>query len=281
MRRFIRAFACAAFVAAACNPDLGGFSGGAASDAGGGSPPPPPQTPPPPGDDAGGDAGADADADANLVCTLPTSSQTAHVIYDAPDAGPTSSLGLTLGNAQSAGDFLVVGVNYDSSGCLSVKSITDTAGDKFTAIVAPDSAVGALTLETWGASNIAAAAAGDNRITITFAGSCTAQNMKVTEYTGVDPSAPVDAFVSKNGALSASPTATIATMHPATLFAHSADDKSATGPGVGWKLLVLDAWATLAMERTAEAPGMHVVDYTSNAAENFVVQAVALRATCR
>ncbi|HEY8074376.1 MAG TPA: hypothetical protein VIF62_09705 [Labilithrix sp.] len=280
MRILARALTSFAVVGAACVPDLGGFSGGADGDAGTDAlaPPAAPAPVPPPPDT---DAGADAQADANVTCVLPTSVQTAHVIYDAPDAGPSSSVALTLTKAQNAGDFLVVGVNYDQSGCLAVSAIADTAGDAFKAIVAPDSMPGALTLETWGASNVGAAAAGDNQITVSFSGACTAQNVKVAEYASVDVEAPIDTSGSTHGAGAPSPTLTITTTHPATLFAHSADEHSATSAGVGFTLLFIDGWATLAEERTAPMPGMHLVDYAINQAENWVLQAVALRATCR
>jgi hypothetical protein len=261
-------------IAIACVPDLGGFSGGpddaAAMEGTIDAPEQPPGTPDADAADAGG-------ADGDAAPCIPSRVQMAHQV-DKADASTPSYKVVLAATDQRAGDFLVVGVNYDPVGCGQIAEVSDTAGDHFTRLVLPDGLPLALTLETWGAANVAAAPRQSNAVTVTFASACKIRNVKIAEYTGIDPVTPIDAYASTHGT-SIAPSASVTTTHPSMLFAHSADQAAATSPGMGWTLLFIDDWYTLAEERVA-APGTNAVSYANDKSENWVLQAVALRSAC-
>jgi len=219
------------------------------------------------------DAGMSLDAGPDSGCPSVERVQVAYTLVTSA-SGNTLSLGLN--RPQRPGDFVLVAVNYDPVGCRSVSSISDTAGDGYAQILPAEIRGGTASLETWGAASVDG---GANQVTVTFAASCldAGQNVKIMEYAGLT-SAPVDVHVSAQGN-SLYPTAMFAVAQPDLLVAISADDKAAFAPGAGWTLDLIDQWSTLVEEQLAPIAGSYPVSYTANTAEDYVIQAVALR-TC-
>jgi hypothetical protein len=223
--------------------------------------------------DAGdaGDAGATDAGEAS--CAAFSRVQQAHTNTF---TGRSADLALTLTGAQNAGDILLVGVNYVD--CTPVQRIADSKGNAYERLVSADTMGDAGTLETWSAKNVAAAAAGTNTVTITFGGPCVEMNMKVVEYGGVDPAAPVETTTSMHGTGGA-PTATLTVPARELLFAHTADGIASTGAGAGWTFLFEDEWKTIAQERITPGAGTYPVTFQPTSGESWVIQGVALR--CR
>jgi hypothetical protein len=172
-----------------------------------------------------------------------------------------------LRNPQAAGDFLVVGATC------TVIQIADTQLNDYTKFVA-DPASG---LETWGASNIRFAQPGANTVTVTFAQpGCSYQNIKVVEYSGVDPVAPVDGTISAHGEGGA-PAVTLLSGGNELLFAHTQDTACAFDAGAGWTKVLYDEWCTLAEERIVTEAGTYPVTYVPGNNEWWAIQGIALR----
>jgi hypothetical protein len=190
--------------------------------------------------------------------------------------GTSDNLSVKLLEAQVAGDFLAVGVNHVE--CGGVKRIADSVGNGYERFVAADTMGDAGTLETWGAKNIVAAGAAANTVTVTFGATCQRMNVKVVEYRGVDPTAPVDTSTSAHGTGGA-PAATLTVASPELLFAHTADGLVAQAAGDGWTLIFEDEWKTIAQERIARSAGAYPVSFRPSTGESWVIQALALR--CR
>jgi hypothetical protein len=191
----------------------------------------------------------------------------------------SNSVALTLSLPQNAGDYLAVGINYDPS-CKEVAAVSDTAADKFSRFIKADGDPdgGAGLLETWGAADVAATtSATPNTITITFGAVCMGKNMKVIDYSGVDPVMPVADAVFQHGGPTEMPTATLTARAHDMLLAHTADQGQAIEAGVGWTLLLKDAWATIAQDQVAPAMGTYGVTYVRSKGENWGIQAVTLR----
>jgi hypothetical protein len=181
---------------------------------------------------------------------------------------------VTLSEAQIAGDFLAIGVNHVE--CGGVQRIADTAGNGYQRIVGADTMGDAGTLETWGAKSIAAAPPSSNTVTVTFGTTCNRMNLKVVEYRGVDPVAPIDTSTSAHGTGGA-PAANLVVPEPELLFAHTADGIVAQAPGSDWTLIFEDEWKTIAQEQITKTGGSYAVTFQPSSGESWVIQAVALR----
>jgi hypothetical protein len=206
---------------------------------------------------------------------MPARIQEMHDINSSGDAGATFSIMLPAAVYQ--GDYLIVGTNYDPGDCGSVLAVNDTSGNTYTKLIPAAANGGALALETWGAANVARAI--QNQVTVTYAGACQSQNVKVVEYTGIATTSAVDNVVSAiGGPGDASPFPTFSTSGPALLFAHTADSTECLSPGMAWNQIVIDGWSTLAEQQIVLEAGTFVADEMPRDDDAWVIQAVALRA---
>jgi|HubBroStandDraft_1064217.scaffolds.fasta_scaffold45503_2 hypothetical protein len=178
----------------------------------------------------------------------------------------------------SAGDYVLVGVNYDGApdgGCGRVQMITDSLSDTYARLIAPDTHGAALTLETWGARAIASGPS--NQATVVFAQACTSKNVKVVEYSGVGPSSSFTTASGHGGGDGGrAPSLTLTTIAPGLAFAHTADSRKATGAGAGWSEILYDLWDTLAEDRDVGSAGKVNVTYEAESDDVWVIQAVGL-----
>ena len=98
---------------------------------------------------------------------------------------------VTFTAAQTAGDLNVVVVGWNDS-TATVSSVTDRKGNAYTRVVGPTTISGVLSQSIYYAKNIAAAAAGANIVTVTFSTAADYPDIRILEYSGADPSNPVD-----------------------------------------------------------------------------------------
>ena len=111
--------------------------------------------------------------------------------------------------AQAAGNLnvVVVGVN---DAVRSVASVTDTAGNVYALAVGRTvNTAGGLSQAIYYASNIAAAPAGANVVTVTFDGAAASPDIRILEYSGADVAAPVDVTAAATGNSATSSTAAV------------------------------------------------------------------------
>jgi hypothetical protein len=197
----------------------------------------------------------------------------------ATSTGGASNVSILLSDAQNAGDFVAVGVNYSPT-CGAIASVTDTRGNVYRSLVPPLGRPGALVLETWGAENVAAANAGTNTVLVSFPNICASVNVKIVEYAGTATSNALIGQTSLAGAPDGgAPDGSLTTASAAVLFAHTADETSAHDAGAGWTVIFKDTWSTLALEQIVDAGGLYRVTYAPDPKENWVIEAIALR-TC-
>jgi hypothetical protein len=220
--------------------------------------------------DAGADASPDATSDAggqDGSCLI----SRVQVTHNNTQKGTSDNISIPFGKDEKAGNFLAVGVNYVR--CPSVKNIADTVGNTYEQYVPAETLGDAGTLETWGAKNIRG---GANTITVTFGGVCPEMNMKVVEYSGVDPDTPIENKLSAHGT-GDPPNASIFVSAPELLFAHTADSLVAQDVGAGWTQVLFDEWKTITEDRWAAAPGNYPVTFVPGSDESWVIQAMGLR----
>jgi hypothetical protein len=97
-----------------------------------------------------------------------------------------------------AGDLNVVVIGW-SDGVSQVSAISDTAGNTYNLAVGPTNNAGYATQSVYYASNIAAAQAGTNTVSVTFNNSVNFPDLRVVEYSGINGANPLDVTVAAVG----------------------------------------------------------------------------------
>ena len=113
--------------------------------------------------------------------------------YSCPQTAQTS-VTVTYATAQTSGDLNIVAVGWDDS-VTTVTSVTDTAGNTYALAVGPTVVSGVESHAIYYAKNIAAAAANANAVTVKFSDGAPYPDVRILEYSGLDPSSPLDVAV--------------------------------------------------------------------------------------
>jgi chitodextrinase len=143
-----------------------------------------------------------------------------------------SSVGVPFTAAQSAGDFIVIGVSWGSSA--SISSVADTKGNVYTLAVGPTTFSGAASAIYY-AKNIVAATAGANTVTVTFNTATGTPDLRVAEYSGIDTTNPLDVTVVSTGTSATSSSGSATTTNANDLLIGSNAVLSGTsGAGTGF-----------------------------------------------
>jgi hypothetical protein len=109
--------------------------------------------------------------------------------YAVPTASTSVSVAYT--SAQSAGDLNVVAIGWYNT-TTTVASVTDTAGNSYTAALGVTTSSKAGSLQIWYAQNIASSSANANTVTVTFNTTSSYPDVRIAEYSGIATSSPLD-----------------------------------------------------------------------------------------
>ena len=129
---------------------------------------------------------------------------------------PVTSVNAAFAGAQTVGNLNVVAIAW-SNATSQITSVTDTAGNVYALAAGPtvDSTTGSLAI--YYAANVKAAAAG-NRITVAFNSAVPYPDLRIAEYTGIDPNNPVDAGAEASGSGIMSSSGSFVTTYPYDLI---------------------------------------------------------------
>jgi hypothetical protein len=116
---------------------------------------------------------------------------------------------VTYTNAQTAGNTNILAIGWNDA-TSNVTSVTDTAGNTYLLGVATARGSG-LSQVVYYATNIKAAAAGTNKVTVTFSAAAPWIDLRITEYSGLDPTVPFDLGHSAAGITVSASSGTITT----------------------------------------------------------------------
>jgi phosphodiesterase/alkaline phosphatase D-like protein len=155
---------------------------------------------------------------ATATATTPAAASIAFVqaASAVPQSSPTS-VGVTYTQAQAAGDFNVVVVGWNSATGL-VQSVVDTKGNTYVLAVGPTVSPGFATQSIYYATNIVAAAAGGNTVTVTFSAAAPFPDIRVAEYRGIASANPVDGAVGAIGSSATSSSGALVTTNASDLL---------------------------------------------------------------
>jgi len=109
-----------------------------------------------------------------------------------------SSVTVKFTSAQTVGDFNVVVVGWHDS-TATVSSVVDTKGNAYAIAAGPTVSSSHGSETVYFATNIAAAAANGNTVTVTFSASALEPDVRIAEYSGIKTSSALDVAVSAVG----------------------------------------------------------------------------------
>jgi hypothetical protein len=203
--------------------------------------------------------------------------------FEAPQSPPTS-VAVTYAAAQSAGDLnvVVVGWNDDST---TVSSVTDTSGNTYTLAVGPTvqpgpAGGGGLSQAIYYAKSIASATANSNAVTVTFSAAAAFPDVRILEYSGLNPTSPLDVTAAAvgNSDTSSSGTATT-TSASELLIGANVVFTSTTGPGAGFtSRMITSPDGDIAADQIVTATGSYQATAPLSGAGPWIMQMAGFRA---
>jgi glucose/arabinose dehydrogenase/PKD repeat protein len=134
-------------------------------------------------------------------------------------ATPQVNVGLvtvSYATAQSVGNSNIIAVGWNSA-TSTIAAVTDTKGNAYR-LAAPIARGNGLSQAIYYASGIGAASAGANAVTVTFSAAVPYADVRITEYSGLDPINPLDQAASAAGNAATANSGAVTTAFPAELL---------------------------------------------------------------
>jgi len=194
-------------------------------------------------------------------------------------SGSQTSVTCTFPGAQTAGNLIIVSVTGNSSGT-DVTGVTDSKGNTYVRANLNDTfASGPIWNTTFYAKNIAAAAAGANTVTVALT-STSSTDVRIFEFSGLDPSAPLDQTGSAHGSLGTVSSASVTTTTASELlFGSCGTAGGVSAYGTGWTGLEITSPNTDADEyQIVAATGSYAASFTISPGGPSVVQIATFKA---
>ncbi len=193
-----------------------------------------------------------------------------------PQSSP-ASVSVTYTAAQTAGNLNVVAVGWNNS-TATVGTVTDKSGNTYTRAVGPTVLAGSMSQSIYYAKSIVGAAVGANAVTVTFSGAAAFPDIRILEYSGADPSNPVDVTAAATGSSTSSNSGTATTTTAADLiFGANMVATGTTGPGSGFtNRLLTSPDGDIAEDRMVTSTGAYSAVAPLSSGQ-WIMQMVAFR----
>ena len=187
-----------------------------------------------------------------------------------------SSVKVIYTGAQTVGNLNVVVVGW-SDVTSSVISVTDTKGNPYKLAVGPTVA-GSEVLAIYYAANITATGASGNAVTVTFSISTRYPDIRIAEYSGINPTTPLDVTASAEGTGTAGNSGAVATTNANDLLVGASQVQNVTtAAGSGYtKRLITSPNGDILEDRIVTAVGSYSATATI-ASGGWIMQMVAFR----
>jgi chitodextrinase len=189
-----------------------------------------------------------------------------------------SSVAVTFAGAQGAGDLNVVAIGWQDS-TNSVLSVSDTSGNTYAVAASPVVLSGSRSQVMYYAKNIAGASAGTNVVTVTFSAAVDSADVRILEYSGIDPNSPLDISVGASGTGSAldSGTATTSSANELLVTANDVEHSIASaGSSFTQRLSTLDGDDT--EDQVVASAGNYNGTATQYGSGDWIMQLAAFKA---
>ncbi len=190
---------------------------------------------------------------------------------------PETSVGAAYTLAQNAGDLNVVAVGWSNS-TSSVTSVTDTAGNIYALASAPVVYSGVEAQALYYSKDISASAAGANTVTVAFNAATPFVDLRILEYSGVDPVYPIDVTASAQGNSTASDSGPATTnLANELIFGANCVQSTTTGPGTGFTTRIITTDGDIAEDEIAATTGTYDATAPLSPSDEWIMQLVAFR----
>src|SRR6267378_205841 len=198
--------------------------------------------------------------------------------YAAPQT-PQTTVAVPYTAAQTAGNLNVVVVGWNDS-TATVLSLNDTSGNIYFPALTPTVQSGTASLVIYYAKNIAAAVAGANSVTVTFALAANFSDIRIAEYSGLDPVNPLDVAVGAQGNNATSSSGAVTTTNANDLLVGANMVQTmTTGPGSGYTNRVITTPdGDILEDRLVTAIGSYAATAPVSPSGQWIMQVVAFRA---
>jgi hypothetical protein len=192
---------------------------------------------------------------------------------------PQTVVKVTFPAAQLSGDLNVVVVGWNDS-TATVSAVVDSAGNTYVRAVGPTVRGGALSQSIYYAKNIVGAAAGTNTVTVTFSKAAIYPDIRIVEYSGLDPINPVDVTAAKTGSSANSSTGAVTTTNANDLlFAANIVTTFTSGPGSSFtRRLLTNPDGDIVQDRMVTTTGSYSTTAPLSSSGQWIMQLVAFRA---
>jgi hypothetical protein len=189
--------------------------------------------------------------------------------------GWVHSVSATFAQPQLAGDLNVIAIGWNNT-TANIADVSDTSGNVYQLAVGPTQFAPDLTQFIYYAPNIAAAGAGANVVTVTFARGANVADLRILEYSGLDPLAPFDAASDGSGN-DPGPAAsgTVSTTAERSLLVGAGMTTGAfTDPGSGYTMRQVTDDGDM-VEDQIVSPGSYDAEASLGSSSEWVIQVAA------
>jgi glucose/arabinose dehydrogenase/chitodextrinase len=187
-----------------------------------------------------------------------------------------STVALAYSAAQSAGNTNVLAIGWNDA-TSTIASVTDSAGNTYQ-VGTPIARGAGLSQAIYYARNVKAAAAGANTVTVQFSGPVPFVDLRITEYSGLDPLNPFDVAGSASGSASTATSASVTTTAPSELlFGAGMTTGAFTSSSAGYTTRIITPIdADIVNDRNVTSLGTYNAGATQNG--SWVMQIATFRA---
>ena len=186
-----------------------------------------------------------------------------------------TTVSVAYSNAQKAGDLNLVAVGWGDT-TSAISSVTDNKGNTYTRAVGPTSNT-ALQQVIYYAKNIAG---GSNTVTVKFNQAAAYPDVRILEYSGLDPTSPLDvtAAGTGNGTSANSGSATTTSADELIFGAGTTAGTTFTAPGSGFTTRIINIYGNLAEDKTVSSAGGNSATAT-NSGGAWIMQMATFKAS--
>lgn len=192
-----------------------------------------------------------------------------------PSTLQSSNVSVTVAfpQAQIAGDLNVVAIGWGDT-TSAISSVTDDQGNTYLRAVGPTKTTG-LQQAIYYARNIVS---GSNRVTVTFNQAASYPDVRILEYSGVDPSTPLDVTAAAVGTGTTAKSGVVTTTSATELiFAAGTTGSNFTAAGSGFNNRGINIYGNIAEDKNVSTTGTYNATATTNSS-NWIMQMATFRA---
>ena len=198
--------------------------------------------------------------------------------YSVPQT-PQVTVTVTFPNAQSAGNLNVVVVGWNDA-TATVTSVTDSKGNSYTRAVGPTVLAGQASQSIYFAPNIMAASANSNIVTVRFNVAAVYPDIRILEYSGLDPVSPLHTVTASSGSSATSSSDSLTVSVPNVLLvAGNIVGTTTSGPGPSFtNRMITNPDGDIVEDRVVDTPGTYIATAPLTSSGYWVMQMVAFGA---